>query len=215
VADGYLISNDLVTLYEQRKFNDTPVLLGNVSDETLAFGGPKSVTPADFEKQTQERFGPQADAVLAAYPHANEAEAVRATRHVNNDTTFTWSAWTWAREQSKQGKGKVFSYYYNNHAPQAEGSGHGSDVGFVFQTLASRRAPSPEDAHLSDMISSYYVNFAIKGDPNGKGLPKWPAFTDKNQQVMVFDASPSARTYPVLERVKIFDPYFERIRRAQ
>jgi para-nitrobenzyl esterase len=215
VADGYVVSRDLYTLYEQRMFNDTPVLLGNVSDETLAFGGPKSVTPADFEKQVRERFGAQADAVLAAYPHANEAEAARSLRHIGNETQFTWSAWTWAREQSRQGRGKVFSYYYNNHAPQAEGSGHGSDVGFVFQTLAARRAPSPEDAHLSDMISSYYVNFAVKGDPNGKGLPKWPAFTDKNQQVMVFDASPSARTYPVLERVKIFDPYFERIRKAQ
>jgi para-nitrobenzyl esterase len=215
VADGYVISNDLVSLYEQHKFNDTPVLLGNVSDETLAFGGPKSVTPAEFEKQIRERFGAQADAVLAAYPHANEAEAVRATRHVNNDTTFTWATWTWAREQSKQGRGKVFSYYYDNHAPQAEGSGHGSDVGFAFQTLASRRAPSPQDAHLSDVISSYYVNFAVKGDPNGKGLPKWPAFTDKNPQVMVFDAMPSARTYPILDRVRIFDPYFERIRKEQ
>jgi para-nitrobenzyl esterase len=215
VADGYVVSKDLVTLYEQHKFNDTPVLLGNVSDETLAFGGPKSVTPAEFEKQTRERFGAQADAVLKVYPHANDAEAVRSTRHIANETSFTWAAWTWAREQSKQGRGKVFSYYYNNHAPQAEGSGHGSDVGFVFQTLSTRRPPSPEDAHLSDMISSYYVNFAVKGDPNGKGLPKWPAFTDKNQQVMVFDAAPSARTYPVLERVKVFDPYFGRIRKGQ
>jgi para-nitrobenzyl esterase len=215
VADGYIVSNDLRTLYEQHKFNDTPVLLGNVSDETLAFGGPKSVTPAEFEKQTRDRFGAQADAVLNAYPHANDADAVRATRHVANETSFTWSAWTWAREQSSQGKGKVFSYYYNNHAPQAEGSGHGSDVGFVFQTLATRRPPSPEDLALSDMISSYYVNFAVRGDPNGKGLPQWPAFTNKNQTVMVFDAAPSARTYPVLEQVKVFDPYFERIRNGQ
>ena len=39
-----------------------------------------------------------------------------------------------------------------------------------------------------------------------------PAFTGKNQQVMVFDAASSARTYPVLERVKLYDPYFERLR---
>ena len=215
VADGYIVSKDLYTLYEQRKFNDTPVLVGNVSDETLAFGGPKSVTPADFEKQTRERFGAQADSVLNAYPHASDADAVRATRHVGNETTFTWSTWAWAREQSKQGRGKVYSYYYDNHAPQAEGSGHGSDVPFAFQTLATRRAPSPEDLALSDRISSYYVNFAATGNPNGKGLPQWPAFTEKNPQVMVFDAAPGARTYPVLERVKVFDPYFERLRNGQ
>jgi len=209
------VSKDLYSLYEQRRFNDTPVLLGNTSDETLVFGGPKSVTPADFERQVRERYGAQADAVLRAYPHVTDAEAAKALRHVGNETTFTWNAWTWAREQSKQGRGRVYSYYYDNHGPQAEGSGHGSDVPFAFQTLASRRTPTPEDLALSDQISSYYVNFAVRGDPNGKGLPSWPAFTDRNPQVMVFDASPGARTYPVLERVRIFDPYFERVRHEQ
>jgi para-nitrobenzyl esterase len=215
VADGHVVSQDLYTLYEQHKFNDTPVLLGHTSDETLAFGGGQGVTPAAFEKQVNEQFGAQADAILRAYPHATDADAVRAARHLRNDTGFAWNMWTWAREQSKQGKGKVFSYYYNNHGPQAEGSGHGSDVPFAFQTLAGRRTPSKEDLALSDMISSYYVNFATTGDPNGKGLPQWPAFTDKNQQVMVFDATPSARTYPVLENVKVFDPYFDRVRKEK
>lgn len=213
-ADGYVLSNDLYTLYEQHRFNDTPVLVGHTSDETLAFGGPKTVTPAEFEKQVREQFGAQADAVLAAYPHANDADAVRATRHVRNDTSFAWNAWTWAREQSKQGKGRVYGYYYDNHGPQAEGSGHGSDVPFAFQTLASRRAPAAEDLALSDRISSYYVNFAATGDPNGKGLPQWPAFTDSNPQVMVFDSAPGARTYPLLERVRVFDPYFARARKG-
>jgi len=215
VADGYVLSKDLYTLYEQHRFNDTPVLVGHTSDETLVFGGPKSVTPADFEKQVREQYGAQADAVLAAYPHGTEADAVRATRHVRNDSSFAWNAWTWAREQSKQGRGKVFGYYFNVHGPQAEGSGHGSDVPFVFQTLAVRRTPSPEDLALSDRISSYYVNFAVAGDPNGKGLPPWPAFTDKDPQVMVFDGEPGARTYPVLQKARLFDPYFERVRKGQ
>jgi para-nitrobenzyl esterase len=132
---------------------------------------------------------------------------------VRNDTSFAWNAWTWWREQSKQGKGKAYGYYYNNHAPTAEGSGHGSDVSFAFQTL--RQPSSDADRALSDMISSYYVNFAKTGDPNGKGLPQWPAFTDKNQQVMVLDAKPSARTYPALDKVKVYDPYFEGARKAK
>jgi para-nitrobenzyl esterase len=211
VADGYVLTSDMTTLYEHGKFNDTPVLLGHTSDETLVFGGPKSVTPADFEKQMKEQFGAQAESVLAAYPHATDADAVRAARHVRNDTSFGWNMWTWAREQSKHGKGKVFSYYYNNHGPQTEGSGHGSDVPFHFQTLTVRGTPSKKDLALSEMISSYDINFAKTGDPNGKGLPSWPAFTDKNQQVMVFDAAPGARTYPLLPQMKTLDSYFERV----
>jgi para-nitrobenzyl esterase len=213
VADGYVLSSDMPTLYRQGKFNDTPVLLGHTSDETLAFGGGKPVTPADFEKQTGEQFGPHAEAILSAYPHATDAAAARAARHVRNDTSFGWNMWTWAREQSEHGKGKVFSYYYNNHGPQAEGSGHGSDVPFHFQTLAARGAPSKENLALSEMISSYDINFARTGDPNGKGLPRWPAFTDKNEQVMVFDTTPSARPYPLLEQVKALDTYFQGIAR--
>jgi para-nitrobenzyl esterase len=213
VADGYVLSNDMYTLYQQGKFNDTPVLLGHTSDETLAFGGTGTVTPADFEKQMQDQFGADARAVLNAFPHATEADAARAARHVRNDTSFAWNMWTWAREQSGQGKGKVYSYYYNNHGPQAEGSGHGSDVPFHFQTIGGRGTPSPADQALADLISSYDVNFAKTGDPNGEGLPEWPAFTEQNEQVMVFDGKPSARTYPILDELKVFDTYFDRIRK--
>ncbi|HTV77904.1 MAG TPA: carboxylesterase family protein [Steroidobacteraceae bacterium] len=215
VADGYVLPGDPYSLYQQGRFNDTPVMLGDVSDETLVFGGPKSLTPAEFEAQVRRQFGEQADAVLAVHPHATDAQALSAARQLRNDTQFDWSMWTWAREQSRLGKGKVYQYFYDNHAPQAEGSGHGSDVGFHFQTLATRGTPRPQDLALSDMISSYDINFAKTGDPNGPGLPQWPAFTDQNQQVMVFDAMPGARTYPLLDRVKVLDPYYERLRKAQ
>ena len=214
-ADGHLITADLRTLYGRRQFNDTPVLLGNVSDETLAFGGARPVTPAEFEKQVRERYGAQADAILATYPHATDAEAAKALRHVGNESTFTWNTWAWAREQSRLGKGKVYLYHFNNPVPPAEGSGHGSDVPFAFRTLATRRTPSVQDAALSDTLSSYFVNFAAKGDPNGPGRPVWAPFSEANPQAMVLDSTPGSRTYPLLQRVKVFDPYFDRLRQGR
>lgn len=218
VADGHVVANDLYTLYEQGRFNDTPVLLGHTSDETISFGGRGGaavIKPADFQQQMRDQFGAFTPAVLAAYPHATDAEAARATRHVRNDTSFFWNMWTWGRQQSRHGKGKVYSYYYDNHAPTAEGSGHGSDVSFHFQTLGGRTPPSAQDVALADMISSYDVNFARTGDPNGKGLPQWTAFTAQNNQVMVFDARPGSRTYPVLDRVKVYDAFFESLRQER
>ena len=91
VADGYVLPADPYSLYQEGKFNDTPVLLGDTSDETLPFGGPKSLTPAEFEAQIRRQFGEQAEAVLGAYPHATDAEALSAARHVRNDTQFDGS----------------------------------------------------------------------------------------------------------------------------
>jgi para-nitrobenzyl esterase len=212
-ADGYIIPSDLYSIYQARAFNDTPILVGNTSDElgSMMGGRGKTITAADWEKQIRSQYGSgsQAEAILSVYPHATDAEAAKASKGLSRESTFSWSTWTWARMQSKQGQGKAFIYYYDYHAPNVDGSGHGSDVPYAFQTLSGGRggAPKPEDLKLSDVISSYWVNFAKSGDPNGPGLPNWPAFAENDQQAMVFDATPGARPVPNLDKIKAFDAY--------
>jgi len=210
VADGFIIPSDLYSIYQAHRFNDTPILVGHTSDELGSFGGRgKVITAADFEKQIRSQYGPHADAILSVYPHSTDVEAGKSSKEISRESTFSWSTWTWARMQSRQGKGKAFIYYYDFHAPDVDGSGHGSDVPYAFQTLSGGRggAPKPEDLKLSDRISSYWVNFAKSGDPNGPGLPKWPAFTESDQKAMVFDADSSARPMPNLDKLKAFDAY--------
>jgi len=217
VADGYIIPGDIYSLYQSGRFNDTPILAGNTSDELGSFRGPGNITAAQFEKQIKSQYGPQADNILSAYPHSTDAEAARSSKELSRDSTFAWSTWTWVRLQTEKGTGKAFEYYYDYHAPDAEGSGHGSDVPYAFQTLAGgpQGEPAPEDLKLSDMISSYWVNFAGSGDPNGPGLPEWPAFEENDQKAMVFDAEPGARPVPNLEKLKAFDAYIQWLRTAE
>ena len=72
--------------------------------------------------------------------------------------------------------------------------------------------PKEADLKLSDMISSYWINFARTGNPNGSGLPEWPAFSEEDQKVMVFDTAPGARPVPNVERLKVIDTYFSLLR---
>ena len=213
-ADGYVISNDLYTLYQEGKFNDTPVLLGNTSDEMGAFGGAKNVTPAEFEKQVREQYGPQADAILGVYPHSTDAEATRSSKEIRNGAS-SWNTWTWSRLQTEKGKNRAYQYYFDYHPDSPDrGSGHGSDVPYAFQTLGGgpTGAPKEADLKLADMISSYWVNFAKSGDPNNPALPEWPFFKMDSQEVMEFSAAPGARPVPNLDRLKVFDAYFAWLR---
>jgi para-nitrobenzyl esterase len=212
-ADGYIVPSDLYSLYQGGRFNDTPILLGNTSEEAATMGGRGNITPGAFEKQIKDQYGPQADAMLNAYPHSTDAEAAKASRGVRQSSS-AWNTWTWARLQSQKGKSKAFEYIFDYvHTAPDVGSGHGSDVPYAFQTLGGRQvAPKPEDLKLSEMISSYWVNFAQNGDPNGPGLPKWPAFAENDSKVMVFDAASSARPLPNLDKVKAYDAYISWLR---
>jgi len=212
-ADGYIVPSDLYSLYQAGRFNDTPILLGNTSEEAATMGGRGNITPEAFEKQIKSQYGPQADAILSAYPHSTDAEAAKASRAVRQSSS-AWNTWTWARLQSRKGKGKAYEYLFDHvHTSPDLGSGHGSDVPYAFQTLGGRQdAPKPEDLKLSDMISSYWINFAKNGNPNGPGLPNWPAFAESDPKVMVFDATPGARPLPNLDKVKVFDAYISWLR---
>ena len=61
---------------------------------------------------------------------------------------------------------------------------------------------------MSDLVSAYWTNFAKTGDPNGAGLPRWPAFTETSQQVMFLDTASSARPVPNMEQLKAWEAYY-------
>ncbi|HUA21615.1 MAG TPA: carboxylesterase family protein [Bryobacteraceae bacterium] len=216
VYDGYILPRDAYELYQARRFNDTPVLVGTNSDEGALFvrGG---VTPAAFEAEIRAGYGKEADAVLAAYPHATGAEAAKSGKDIFRDATFAWHTWAWALLQSEKGRGKAYVYYFDHRTPQSpNGATHGAEIGYVFRNLGGpgggpssvAGTPRPDDVAMSDLMSSYWTNFAKNGDPNGSGLPEWPAFSAAHEQVMYLGAHSGAQDVPNMAQIKALDGYF-------
>ncbi len=209
VADGHVLPGDQYELYLQKRFNDTPVLIGTNSDEGAMFAR-RAVTAAALEKQIRDGYGPHAAALLKAYPYATDEEAGRSSKDIFRESAFAWHTWIWARLQSQKGKNKAFVYYFDHRTPASpDGANHGAEIPYVFGNLGGPGGPSgPEDIALSDLMSSYWVNFAKSGNPNNAGLPVWPAFTEDAQIAMILKSSPGAEPLPNMEKLKAFDAYY-------
>ena len=56
------------------------------------------------------------------------------------------------------------------------GAFHGAEIPYVFNTPDSWMPWDASDAALAEIMGGYWTNFAATGDPNGDGLPPWPAW---------------------------------------
>jgi para-nitrobenzyl esterase len=208
LIDGDIVRGPNVELYRAGLFNDTPILIGFNSDDRDS-DIPADATSAAFEEQYRSfpaECGSLAKAVVAGYPHATDAAASKAFKDLKRDAGYGWQSWTWARLHARKGKGAIYLYYFDVRSPGSpDGAPHGAEVLYVFGNLGAQARP--EEIKVSNLMHRYWINFASSGDPNGPGLPHWPAFSERAETAMIFDETPSARPLPHADRMATFDRY--------
>lgn len=182
-VDGWMLKEDVYTIFASGKQSDVPLLLGSNADEGTSLAPwPATSTAATFVSQARKRFGADADAFLKLYPASTDEEAKSSHYASFRDMSFGWQMRTWARLQTKTGKSKAYLYYFSRRPPgpmsDRLGAYHAAEVPYVFDTLDLLKRPCEDADHkLADQISAYWVNFATTGNPNGKGLVDWPVYT--------------------------------------
>jgi para-nitrobenzyl esterase len=208
LIDGDVVRGSNAELYRAGRFNDTPILVGFNSDDRDG-DIPATATTAAFAEQYRSlppECGPLAKVVVAGYEHSTDAAAAKAFKALKRDAGYGLQSWTWAHLHVPKGKTPVYLYYFDLPNPKwPDGAPHGAEVLYVFANLDAKA--QPDDTKVSALMQRYWINFASKGDPNGPGLPHWPAFDKGPETAMVFDHAPSARPLPHADRIEAFDRY--------
>ncbi len=118
--------------------------------------------------------------------------------------------------QMRRGK-KGYVYYFTrvprgaDGAPSPRGATHTVEIQYAFNNPTGLNWDDV-DKKLADTMSSYWVNFATRGDPNGPGLPEWPEFKSMSDgRVMVLGDTVQVETTAPATRLAFFDSAYARL----
>jgi len=105
-----------------------------------------------------------------------------------------------------ENKHPAYVYYFDRHPPghdsERYGAYHSAELAYVFNNLDSVKRPWTEtDRKLAGIMSSYWVNFARAGDPNGAGLPRWPAYGATSARGIELGTQVKPASLPPAERL--------------
>ena len=215
IIDGYMISEDLSLTFADGRQNPVDILVGSNRDEGTFFD--RFTTSAQFITSAKQTWGDLADAYLKLYPAGTEEEGHASSLATFRDT-LAWHQRTFARLQEKLSNDKklnlhVWVYYFTHdptpNAANSRGATHGAEATYVFNTPG--RAWTDADKTLGEQVSSYWVNFAASGNPNGKGLPAWPEYHANSTSLPIVIGERS-ELQPDATRIDLFDKRYTTVK---
>ncbi len=214
IVDGWYVTEDLSTAYAKGRQADVDVLVGSNENEAgFAFFGVPKGTASEFAAQIKDRFADRSAEFLKIYPAGSDAESNAAQVKSFNDEV-AWNMRSWAVSQSRQKKGKAYVYYFTKVPPAngnqpSRGAIHTAEIPYALGN--GPRTWTDSDRALSETMTSYWVNFATTGSPNGKGLPVWPEFKGANGKSMILGDKVEAGEPLDAQRIALYDFAFGRM----
>ena len=225
IVDGYLIPEDVSLTFTNGKQHAVDVLTGSNRDEANfgvcpgvgGRGGGPALTADAFKTNAQRKFGEAADEYLKLYTVSSDAEAPSAAHQACADE-INWNMRQWAVAQAKAGK-KAYTYFFTriptlNGAPSPQGATHTAEISYAWNNPKGQATQTwnDVDTKLADTMSSYWVNFITKGDPNGNGLPKWPEYKDlANGRVMVLGDAVQVESAAPTAKLSFYQAAYQRL----
>lgn len=199
-------------VFKEGRQAKVPVIIGTTSDD-LGFSSAKTLA------ELFAPFGAHAAQARAAFNPDNDLSTRQARHRIGAVRMMLEPARFVARSVAALGQNAWvyrFSYVQTHMRKKQRDAPHYAEVPFVFETLRQLAAEdaaefsknvSSADLAMARTLNAYWVNFAKTGNPNGPGLPHWPAITPDGDQLMNFTMhGPKAETDPAKQQLDLVEP---------
>jgi para-nitrobenzyl esterase len=175
-----------------------PLLIGWARTEETFFDRPNPETlaldEAGLKARAAERLGIDPSPVIETYRKAHpQASPWDLYVLIATDHPRGIYARELAKRKAAQAAAPAYVYRFDWETPEGGGhlrSPHTIEVPFVFHNIAIAGpliSKMPEAYALAEKTSAAWVAFARTGDPNTPGVPRWPAYSAKARDTMLFN----------------------------
>jgi para-nitrobenzyl esterase len=201
VVDGWALPEEPSAIFAAGEQQDVPLLIGTNADEGAFFA--PDMTQQQYELTLRYIYGVDADEVSALIPAPTPEDAKPAFARLLTEMGFAAGSRFAASCMAAVGA-PAYLYKFTKVTSDAAllqmGAFHGIEIPYVFGNAdqETQVTPSEADLALSEVMMAYWTNFAATGDPNGQGVPQWPAYTDETDQYQELGETVSTRSgyYP-------------------
>ena len=175
-----------------------PLLIGWARTEETLYDRPTpealALTAEGLEQRASKRLATDPAPIIAAYRKAHpEASPWDLYILIATDHPRGIYARETAKRKAALNAAPAYLYRFDWETPEGGGhmrSPHTVEIPFVFNNLKVAGpliGQSVEAQALADKVSAAWLAFARTGNPNTPGLPRWPAYSAKSRDTMLFN----------------------------
>ena len=215
IVDGWVLPQSPARAFASGKIESVDLLAGLNAREFAAFrvvaaaAAKKSPQPAakpgfgetlkQFADLARPLYGNWTDITVATYTGLILLHGNPAIDQASNDILGACPIGAEAALTTSAGR-RAFVYRFDRSVPgKGEwelGAFHSLEVPYVFGTFQAHAFSwlpfTSTDHKLSQIMQTYWTNFAKFGDPNGQGLPDWTPWNTRQEPYLVFSQSGDA-----------------------
>lgn len=175
--------------------DDVPLMIGTTFNELQRRVYDQPMTLEEARAMLEPTFGEDTDAYVEAFAEAWPDYIPQDLLSI--DMMFRPKTIITADAVAETRQAPTYVYMWTWKSPVDQGSVHGNELNFCFNTLQFHKGALPEpteaDQALADNMARSWANFAATGDPNVEGLPAWRPYTAADGECFIFDRECSVR----------------------